>query len=196
MSTLPDHYLCAPAHFTGADLLKPPEFYHEACSHPDVSVWHKAMPYEMDSLHSHHALELADLPPGCKAIGIQWVFAFKYNPDGSIIHGKEKARLVAQGFSQQPKDFDETYAPIAKMTSICIILAFAVSNNLEIMVSDVKRAFLYCCLQSELFCKQIPSHPLSDPSKVLHILIALYGLHQPAYELYMLLLCCYTSLGM
>jgi hypothetical protein len=42
----------------------------------------------------------------------------KYNPDGTIIHGKEKAHLIAQGFSQQPENFDEMYAPVAKMTSI------------------------------------------------------------------------------
>ena len=100
----------------------------------------------MDSLCSRQAFKPADLPPGRKAIGVWWVFAFKYNPDGSVIHGKEKARLVVQGFSQRPKDFNETYAPIAKMMSIHIILAFAVSNDLEIMASDVKTTFLHCWL--------------------------------------------------
>ena len=196
LSTSSDRYLRAPVHFTTVDLLRPPESYHEACSRPDASVWHAAMERELDSLSARRAFEPADLPPGRKAIGVRWVFAFKYNPDGSIIRGKEKARLVAQGFSQRPEDFGETYAPVAKMTSIRIILAFAVSNDLEIMASDVKTAFLHCRLRSELYCKQVPGHPLSDPSKVLRLLVALYGLRQSAYEFYMLLLHCFTALGM
>jgi Reverse transcriptase (RNA-dependent DNA polymerase) len=196
LSTTPDHYLCAPTCFSTVDLLKPPESYYKACSQPDALVWREAMACEMDSLHSRQAFKPADLPPGHKAIGVWWVFAFKYNPDGSVIHGKEKTRLVAQGFSQHPKDFNETYAPIAKIMSICIIFAFAVSNDLEIMAFDVKTAFLYCQLQLELFWKQIPGYPLPDPFKVLHLLVALYGLHQSTYEFYMLLLRCFTALSM
>ena len=120
----------------------------------------------------------------------------KYNPDGSIIRGKEKGRLVAQGFSQRPEDFDETYAPVAKMTSIRIILAFAAANDLKIMASDVKTTFLHCRLQKNFYCKQIPGYPLSDPKHVLHLLVALYGLRQSAFEFYNLLWRCFTSLGM
>jgi Reverse transcriptase (RNA-dependent DNA polymerase) len=119
--------------------------------------------------------------------------------DGNIrcIRGKEKARLVAQGFSQRPEDFDETYAPVAKMTSIHIILAFAAVNDLEIMASDIKTAFLHCCLCSDIYCCQISGQPpLPESSKVLHILIALYGLRQLAYKFYMLLVCSFQSLGL
>ena len=104
------------------------------------------MAREYDSLVARNAFEPTDLPVSHKAIGVRWVYTYKYNPDGSIICGKEKGRLVAQGFSQRPEDFDETYAPVAKMTSICIILAFAAANDLEIMASDVKTVFLHCCL--------------------------------------------------
>ena len=170
----PDRYLRAP-HF---DLHKPPESYHKACACPDVDIWRAAMRCELDSLTDHHAFEPADLPVGRKAIGVHWVYAYKYHPDGSIIRGKEKARLVAQGFSQRPEDFGKTYAPVVKMTSIRIILAFAAANDLEIMASDVKTAFLHCKLRSEIYCKQIPGHPLDDSKKVLRILVALYGLRQ------------------
>ena len=192
LSTSCDNYLCAPRVFTQFDLLKPPESYHEACSHPDASIWRGAMNCEMDSLHTHNAFEPADLPCSHKAIGVQWVYAYKYNPDGTIIQGKEKARLVAQGFSQRPEDFDETYTPVAKMTSICVILAFATANDLHIMASDVKTTFLHCCLH----CKQVPGYSLSDTTSVLQILVALYGLRQSAFEFYSLLLCCFQSLGM
>ena len=136
-------------------------------------------------------------PPGRKAIGVRWVYAYKYNPDGTIIRGKEKARLVTQGFSQRPEDYDETYAPVAKMTSIRLILAFAAVHDLEIMASDVKTAFLHCRLRSDIYCRPIPGQPpLPDPYKVLWILVALYGLRQSAYEFYMLLVRCFQSLGM
>ena len=155
-----------------------------------------AMGREVTSLNDRSAFEPADLPAGRKAIGLHWVYMYKYNPDGSIIKGKEKARLVAQGFSQQPEDFNETYALVAKMSSIRIILAFAAVNDLEIMASDVKTAFLHCKLRNELHCKQIPGHPLDDPKKVLCILVALYGLHQSAFKFYTLIWKCFMSLGM
>jgi hypothetical protein len=113
----------------------------------------------MDSLRMRNAFKPTVLPKGRKPIGVRWVYAYKYNPDGSIIRGKEKARLVAQGFSQRPEDFDETYAPVAKMTSIRIILAFAAVNDLEIMASDVKTAFLHCRLRSDIYCRPIPGQP-------------------------------------
>ena len=189
----PDRYLRAPRTY---DLLKPPDAYHEARSRPDATVWQGAMDREMDSLQSRNAFEIADLPSGRHAIGVRWVYAYKYNPDGTIIRGKEKARLVAQGFSQRPEDFDDTYAPVAKMTSIRIILAYAAVHDLEVMASDVKTAFLHCRLRKEIYCKQIPGYPLSDPKQVLRVLVALYGLRQSAYEFYMLLLKCFNSLGM
>jgi Reverse transcriptase (RNA-dependent DNA polymerase) len=71
------------------------------------------------------------------------MYNYKYNPDGSIITGKETARLVAQGFSQQPEDYGGTYAPVVKLTSICIVLAFANRFNYKIMSFDVKTAFLH-----------------------------------------------------
>jgi hypothetical protein len=154
------------------------------------------MEREMSSLRARNAFESADLPPTRSAIGVRWVYAYKYNPDGSIIRGKEKARVVAQGFSQRPEDFDETYAPVAKMTSIRIILAYAATHDLEVMASDVKTAFLHCRLRKELYCKQIPGYPLPDPKQVLCLLVALYGLRQSAYEFYMLLLNCFRSIGM
>jgi hypothetical protein len=82
------------------------------------------------------------------------------------------------------------------MTSIRIILAFAAANDLEIMASDVKTAFLHCKLRTELYCKQVPGYPLDDPKKVLRLLVALYGLRQSAFEFYSLLLKCFASLGM
>ena len=158
------------------DLRKAPESNHEALAHPDAEVWHAAMRRELDSLEERHAFERTTLPSDRKAIGLRWCYAYKFNPDGSIIRGKEKARLVAQGFSQRPEDYGSTYSPVAKITSIRIALAFAAHNDLEIMSFDVKTAFLHAKLSTTIFCKQIPGFPEADSSTVLRLLVALYGL--------------------
>ena len=136
------------------------------------------------------------LPPGQKAVGVRWTYDYKYNPDGTIIRGKEKARLVAQGFSQRPEDFDETYAPVVKLSSVRILLAYANQHNLEIMSFDVKTAFLHACLPYDIFVKQIPGFPEADVSTVLRLLVALYGLKQSSYEWYKLLSSTLATLGL
>jgi len=151
---------------------------------------------ELDSLEECHAFERTTLPLDRKAIGLRWCYAYKYNPDGTIIKGKEKARLVAQGFSQRLEDYGSTYSPVAKITSIRIALAFAAHYDLEIMSFDVKTAFLHAKLSTSIFCKQIPGFPEADPSVVLQLLVALYGLHQSSYEFYMLLRKLMIRLGM
>ena len=82
------------------DLSKALESYYEAIAHPDAEAWKAAMQRELMSLEDRNAFERTTLPQGQKAIGLRWCYVYKYNPDGSIIIGKEKARLVAQGFSQ------------------------------------------------------------------------------------------------
>lgn len=84
------------------DLRKAPESFHEALARPDADVWRAAMRRELDSLEERHAFERTTLPSDRKAIGVRWCYAYKFHPDGSIIKGKEKSRLVAQGFSQRP----------------------------------------------------------------------------------------------
>ena len=142
------------------------------------------MKHEFDSLEQRKVFECTFLPVSHKAIGVHWTFDYKYNPDGSIIVEKEKARLVAQGFSQRPEDFGETYAPVVKLTSIRIILAFANAHDYEIMSFDVKTAFLHARLPYSIYVKQILGYPKENPHTVLKLLIALYGLKQSAYEWY------------
>jgi len=104
--------------------------------------------------------------------------------------------LVVQGFSQRPEDYGSTYSPVAKITSICIVLAYAAHNDLEILSFDVKTAFLHAKLSTVIFCKQIPGFPEADPSIVLRLLVTLYGLWQLSYEFYILLHSLMTRLGM
>ena len=178
------------------DLSKAPSSFAEAHACSDASVWHAAMDQEKSSLDDMGAFEEADLPLGERVIGLKWVYAFKTDADGHNILGKEKARVVAQGFNQRPGQYNETYAPVAKMASVHILLAWAAVQDLDIFQFDCKTAFLHAKIRHSLYIRQIPGYPLSNPRKVLHILVALYGLHQSAYEFYMLFYSLLISLGM
>jgi len=157
---------------------------------------HQSSQCELDSLEECHAFEWTTLPSGCKAIGLCWCYAYKYNPDGTIIKGKENVCLVAQGFSQQLEYYSSTYSPVAKIKGIRITLTFTMHYDLEIMSFDIKTAFLHAKLSTTIFCKQILGFPEADPSVVLWLLVALYGLCQSLYEFYMLLQKLMICLGM
>ena len=112
------------------------------------------------------------------------------------IPGKEKARLVVQGFNQCPGQFDETYAPVAKMVSVRVLLTWAVVHDLDIFQFDCKTAFLHAKLRHKVYACPFPGFTASSPSKVLRLLAALYGLRQAAYEFYMLIMSLFLDLGM
>ncbi|GJU81401.1 retrovirus-related pol polyprotein from transposon TNT 1-94 [Tanacetum coccineum] len=130
-----------------------PKTYKEAITSRNSAFWKEAIDDEMDSLVSNNTWELSDLPPGSKAIGCRWVFRIKYHTDGSI--QTFKARLVIQGFSQrQGVDYFDTYAPVARITSIRVLFALASIYNLPIHQMDVKTAFLNGDLDEEVYMKQ------------------------------------------
>ena len=115
------------------------------------------------SLVEMGAFEEADLPSGQKAIGLKWVFDYKMDVNGVNIPGKEKARLVAQGFNQHPGQYDETYAPVAKMASVCILLSWAAFCDLEIYQFDCKTAFLHAKIRHPLYARSFPGFSTSGP---------------------------------
>ena len=178
------------------DLSKIPLSYSEALARSDASIWQAAIDRERQSLQDMGAFEEVHLPPGARTVGLKWVFDRKTDLDGNNIPGKEKARLVAQGFNQRPGQFDETYAPVAKIASVRILLAWAAVRDLEIFQFDCKTAFLHAKIRHPLYARPFPGYPASDPSKVLRILVALYGLRQSAYEFYMLISSLLLGLGM
>ena len=90
---------------------------------PDAQVWQDAMEREKESLREMGSFEEVELPHGEKTMGLIWVYAYKTDADGKVILGKEKAWVVAQGFSQRPGQFDKMYTPVAKIASVRILLA-------------------------------------------------------------------------
>ncbi|GJS17079.1 retrovirus-related pol polyprotein from transposon TNT 1-94 [Tanacetum coccineum] len=121
---------------------------------------------------------LVPAPYGKTIIGSKWVFRNKRVKTGIVI--KNKARLVAQGYNQQECiDYDETFAPIARLEAIRIFLAFATYMNFIIYQMDVKSAFLNGKLKEEVYVKQPPSFESNEfPNHVCKLEKALYGLKQ------------------
>jgi len=113
--------------------------YQNAVWHPRLGIkWSEAIREELHSLHSNYTLDYIrpeDVPSGVKPIGSQWVFKTKQLPGGGIQY---MARLVIRGFEQIPElDFDETFALVAKLSSLRMLLALAAIHDWEIDQMDV-----------------------------------------------------------
>ena len=111
------------------------------------------MKEEFNSLQKNNTWELVDLPLRRKLVQCKWVFKTKFAADGSP--SKHKARLVSKGYWQvHGIDYNETFAPMAKMDSIRIALAIADLKQWEVHHMDVKCAFLNGDLTEEIYMKQ------------------------------------------
>ncbi|GJZ41098.1 putative ribonuclease H-like domain-containing protein, partial [Tanacetum coccineum] len=121
---------------------------------------------------------LVDLPFGKKAIGTKWVFRNKRDQRSIVV--KNKARLVAQGHRQEEGiDYDEVFAPVARIEAIRLFLAFASYMGFLVYQMDVKSAFLYDTIEEEVYVHQPPGFAdHAYPNKVYKVVKALYGLHQ------------------
>ncbi|GJY91507.1 putative ribonuclease H-like domain-containing protein [Tanacetum coccineum] len=121
---------------------------------------------------------LVDLPHGKKAIGTKWVYRNKKDERGVVV--RNKARLVAQGHRQEEGiDYDEVFAPVARIEAIRIFLAFASYMGFIVYQMDVKSAFLYGTIDEEVYVSQPPGFvDPKCPKKVYKVVKALYGLHQ------------------
>jgi hypothetical protein len=121
---------------------------------------------------------LVERPKNHNVIGTKWVFRNKENEDGIVV--KNKSRLVAQGYIQvEGLDFDETFAPVARLEAIKILLAYACSRNIKLYQMDFKSGFLNGKI-SELVCVEQPPG-FEDPTRPNHVYKlskALYGLKQ------------------
>ncbi|GJW07298.1 putative ribonuclease H-like domain-containing protein [Tanacetum coccineum] len=121
---------------------------------------------------------LVDLPKGHRAIGTKWVYRNKKDERGIVV--RNKARLVAQGHTQEEGiDYDEVFAPVARIEAIRIFLAYASYMGFTVYQMDVKSAFLYGQIEEEVYVCQPPGFEDPDhPDKVYKVVKALYGLHQ------------------
>ena len=141
--------------------------------------WLVAMQEELNNFKRNKVWALVKRPnKEHNVIGTKWIFKKKQDEHGTII--RNKARLVAQGYSQvEGLDFDETFAPVAHLESIRILLAYAAFNGFTLHQMDVKSAFLDGPLQEEVYVSQPPGFVDPDHKDYVYKLHkALYGLKQ------------------
>lgn len=152
-----------------------PETFEEASQ---SSEWMTAMKEEIDALQQNQTWDFVPKPRDVKPISCKWVYKLKRRPDGSI--ERYKARLVARGFSQQyGLDYDETFSPVAKLTTVRVLLALASNKDWNLWQMDVKNAFLHGELDREIYMNQPIGFQNQDyPEYVCKLRKALYGLKQ------------------
>ena len=142
--------------------------------------WIQAMQEELHQFELNNVWELVKRPDPRKhnIIGTKWIYRNKQDENGLVV--RNKARLVAQGYTQvEGIDFDETFAPVARLEAIRILLAYANHHDIILYQMDVKSAFLNGKLEEEVYVAQPPGfEDPKHPDKVFRLNKALYGLKQ------------------
>lgn len=122
-----------------------PQTRGDALVSVNSSEWLRAWESELKSLEDSGTWVIEDLPKERRAIGCRWIFKLKED-------GRYKARLVAKGYSQKDGiDYHETFAPVAKFTTLRSLLALAAENDWDVDGMDVKTAFLHGDLEEVIY---------------------------------------------
>ncbi|WKA09914.1 hypothetical protein VitviT2T_027524 [Vitis vinifera] len=153
-----------------------PNSVQEALADPR---WKAAMNEEMKSLQKNETWELVECPPGKKPVGCRWIYIVKYKADGSI--ERFKARLVAKRYTQTYGiDYTETFAPVAKINIVRVLLSLAANLDWPLQQFDVKNVFLHGELSEEVYMDLPPGCMVLEKQcqKVCKLKKSLYGLKQ------------------
>ena len=119
--------------------------------------WVKAMDVELGALERNNTWKLTTLPPNKRAIGCKWLFKTKFHPDGTV--EIEKARLVVLGNRQQKGiDYGQTFAPVAKLTTVRSLLAVDALKDCHVCQMDVKNAFLHGHIEEDVYMHMPPGY--------------------------------------
>lgn len=146
--------------------------------------WVIAMQEELLQFQCNDVWELVSRPSDKNIVGTKWIFKNKSDDFGVVT--RNKARLVAQGYKQvEGIDFDETFAPVARLESIRLLLAVACKLHIKLHQMDVKSAFLNGILKEEVYVAQPPGFiDPHFPHHVYRLKKALYGLKQASRAWY------------
>jgi hypothetical protein len=136
-----------------------------------------AMQEELNNFKRNEVWSLVPCPKQ-NVVGTKWVFHNKQDEHGVVT--RNKARLVAKGYAQVAGlDFEETFAPVARLESIRILLAYAAHHSFKLFQMDVKSTFLNGPIKEEVYVEQPPGFEDDMyPDHVYKISKALYGLKQ------------------
>lgn len=157
-----------------------PKTYNEANK---FECWRQAMKVELAALDKTGTWTIVDLPPNIKPIGCKWVYKIKHNSDGSI--ERFKARLVSKGYNQiKGFDYSDTFSPLAKLTTVRLVLALASIHSWHVYQFDVNNAFLHGELHENVYMVIAPGVTTSKPNQVCKLAKSLYGLKQASRQWY------------
>lgn len=152
-----------------------PKTYRSALHDPN---WTAAMHSEFEAFLHNDTWDLVPRPAHSNVVSGKWIFRHKFHVYGSL--ARYKARWVCRGYSQQPGiDYDETFSPVVKPSTIRTVLSMVVSSSWPIHQLDVKNAFLHGSFSETVYCQQPQGfeNP-SFPNHVCHLKNSLYGLKQ------------------
>jgi hypothetical protein len=140
--------------------------------------WVNAMHKELENFERNQVWTLIAPPRDVKVIGTKWVFKNKQGEDDEIM--RNKARLIVQLYSQvEGLDFGKTFALVALLEAIRILLAFATSKGFKLYQMDVKSTFLNNVIQEEVYVRQLPGFEKPKyPDRLYKLSKALYILKQ------------------
>jgi hypothetical protein len=153
----------------------------EALLRPDAEQWKAAINAEWKQMETRNVFQWVQRPKNVNVVGSKWVFTIKHNADGSI--EKYKARFVDRGFSQQQGvDYFETYAPVAKMTSLRILLSICLHRGWQIRKADAVGAYLNADIEEDVYLEPsdhtIPPTDKHGQPMILKLKKSLYGIKQ------------------
>ncbi|GJU26496.1 retrovirus-related pol polyprotein from transposon TNT 1-94 [Tanacetum coccineum] len=153
----------------------------------EESCWIEAMQEEIHEFERLEVWELVPRPEKDMIISLKWIFKVKLDEYGGVL--KNKARLVAKGYRQEEGiDFEESFAPVARIKAIRIFLAYDAHKNMLVFLMDVKTAFLNGILKEEVYVSQPEGFVNQEnPNHVFRLKKALYRLKQALRAWYYLL---------
>jgi hypothetical protein len=132
--------------------LKDPKTYGDILGRQDEEHWLMAVEVELNNIRRHEVWVVAPLTPRAKPLNTTWVFKQKFDADGELL--KYKACLCVRGFWQiEGIDYDATFAPTGRLSTLCVILGLAAVHDYDIQQMDVKCAFLNGIPNEDLFIK-------------------------------------------
>lgn len=145
-------------------------------------LWIAAMNKEIQALEANDTWILTTLPKGKFPVGCRWIYKVKYHSDGTL--ETDKARLVAKGYTQtEGIDFHETFAPVAKLNTLIVVLTVAAIKNWHLHQLDVNNAFLHGELNEEVYMQLPPGYDITGKSNLVWKLQkSVYGLKQASRQ--------------
>ncbi len=161
-----------------------PNTFRQAMASAAAEQWREAIAAENNSLKRNNTFTILERPPGTRVLGLKWVFKVKEHADGTV--ERYKARCTALGNLQREGfDYDETFSPVVRYSTIRMLLAVASARNLVVHHMDVDTAFLYGRMPAENHIYvtipegfPIPGDLQGKPNLVARVDRAIYGLKQ------------------